>query len=194
MPAHLHSRILPLSLLLALSQAGCVHLNSLPPLATVQPAQPALLIENARIFSGDADQAVSAGQDVLIEAGRIKAIGAHPLNVDASERIDARGKLLLPGLIDMHVHVGFTEAPPWYPTLGNPKRTLSAYAAHGVTTVLMGNCSLSVACGEPADLANIFQRVQSQCAWLQQSCKRCRREAQTHVHRRTQRCQDAQRC
>ena len=136
MPAHLHSRILPLSLLLALSQAGCVHLNSLPPLATVQPAQPALLIENARIFSGDADQAVSAGQDVLIEAGRIKAIGAHPLNVDASERIDARGKLLLPGLIDMHVHVGFTEAPPWYPTLGNPRRTLSAYAAHGVTTVL----------------------------------------------------------
>lgn len=126
----------PIAALLAFGLGGCVHLNTMPPIAETAPAQPSLLLQNVRIFSGDASQAVADAQDVLIVGNRIQAIGPHPLDVRAGERIDGAGGMLLPGLIDMHVHVGFTEAPPWRPTLGNPKRTLSAFAAHGVTTVL----------------------------------------------------------
>ena len=102
--AHLHSRY-PATVAAAGFQPGRLRPSEqpLPPLATVQPAQPALLIEGMphilrRCRSGSQRRARRADRS----HGRIKAIGAHPLNVDASERIDARGKLLLPGLIDMH--------------------------------------------------------------------------------------------
>lgn len=122
--------------LLTLLQTGCIHLNTLPPIASASPAATSLMIEHARVFSGFADQAPANDQDILIQGDKIVAIGKHPLPQAADQRINANGKLLMPGLIDMHVHVGFSEAPPWYPTLGNPKRSLSAYVAHGVTTVV----------------------------------------------------------
>lgn len=44
------------------------------------------------------------GQDVLIENGKIKAIGTD-LDADAEKVIDLRGKLITPGLVDVHVHL-----------------------------------------------------------------------------------------
>lgn len=41
--------------------------------------------------------------DVLIENGKIKAVGAD-LPAKGAEIIDVTGKLVTPGLIDMHVH------------------------------------------------------------------------------------------
>lgn len=59
---------------------------------------------------------------------------------------------LAPGFVDIHTHYDVeVEVAPG----------LAESVRHGVTTVLMGNCSLSVACGPPRDLADVFQRVET---------------------------------
>lgn len=62
----------------------------------------AILIKGGRILdpSADRDQIM----DVLIEEGRIKAAAEH-LNVDGAEVIDAKGCFVMPGFIDLHVHL-----------------------------------------------------------------------------------------
>jgi dihydroorotase len=53
----------------------------------------------------DPDQGIDAPRDVAIRAGRIAAVLEPGTPVAARERIDCRGKLVLPGLIDTHAHV-----------------------------------------------------------------------------------------
>jgi hypothetical protein len=84
------------------------------------------LIRNARVF--DSEKAtLGAASDVLINDGKIVSIsksGAQPVKAD--NVIDAGGKVLLPGLFDMHAHFG-----PWDGGL---------HLAAGVTTIRdMGN-------------------------------------------------------
>ena len=66
----------------------------------------ALLVKNARIL--DPAQKLDALGSLLVVDGVVKAIGAeaerHPLAVAATEILDAGGKLLTPGFIDLHVH------------------------------------------------------------------------------------------
>jgi hypothetical protein len=50
------------------------------------------------------------GQTVLVRDGRIAAMGATAVPADAC-RIDARGRVLLPGLADMHAHTSEREMP-----------------------------------------------------------------------------------
>ena len=68
----------------------------------VQVEAQTLLIRNAHIISGESPT-VSKPQDVLINNGKIQAIG-HQLG-KADQVIDAKGKYLIPGLIDSHVHL-----------------------------------------------------------------------------------------
>lgn len=73
------------------------------------------------------DAGVLEDRDVTIENGRITAIApasAKP-RADEAKVIDGWGKTLLPGLIDMHVHVNSNE----------PDEHVLLYLAHGVTTV-----------------------------------------------------------
>jgi imidazolonepropionase-like amidohydrolase/ABC-type multidrug transport system permease subunit len=98
------------------------------------------LIENARIFVGDGK--VIENGAVLIREGHIAEVyeGAAPdakkLN---AEKIEASGKTLLPGLIDMHVHLGASGG--FYDDMskmGDPKnleRELEAYLYCGITAV-----------------------------------------------------------
>lgn len=52
---------------------------------------------------------VLEGGTILIEAGKIKAVGANlPVPADA-KIIDASGKLVMPGMIDAHTHIGIFE-------------------------------------------------------------------------------------
>ncbi len=69
-----------------------------------------LAIVNANLFDSQTGQSVP-GSTVLIEGNRIKAVGADgKVAIPAgAERIDARGRALLPGLADMHVHIGDNE-------------------------------------------------------------------------------------
>ncbi len=61
-----------------------------------------LLIKNAIIVN--ADKMHKEPQDILVDKGSIVKIGKN-ISPDAVKTIDARGKLVFPGLIDMHVHL-----------------------------------------------------------------------------------------
>ncbi|WP_077028136.1 metal-dependent hydrolase family protein [Fuerstiella marisgermanici] len=70
-----------------------------------QKAAPAsVLINNARIFDGNADS-LSAPMSVLIEGDKIKAIGASLDSPENANVIDAGGRVLTPGFIDCHTHI-----------------------------------------------------------------------------------------
>lgn len=67
----------------------------------------ALLIENGVVITMDADRRLFERGHVLVEDGRITAIGAGTADGMAdAERIDARGMVVMPGLIDTHAHAG----------------------------------------------------------------------------------------
>ncbi len=91
-----------------------------------------LVIRKGRIVDGSGMPAFNA--DVAVKDGRIAKIG-HIAEAGARE-IDATGKIVAPGFIDPHTH--FDAQFLWD---GYAKPALS----HGVTTVVAGNCSLSLA-------------------------------------------------
>jgi len=69
--------------------------------------------------------------DVGLRDGRIVALVADAAGIQAPETIDARGKLLLPGAIDIHFHC----RAPAYPERGDFATESRAAAAGGVTTI-----------------------------------------------------------
>jgi imidazolonepropionase-like amidohydrolase len=72
----------------------------------------ATLIRNARIFDGRADTTFAG--DVLVVGNTIRRVSHGPMAASAiadAEVIDAGGRLLTPGFIDAHVHMGSVLAP-----------------------------------------------------------------------------------
>jgi imidazolonepropionase-like amidohydrolase len=69
--------------------------------AAADPAQP-LLIRDVRLFDG---HHVFEHRSVLVAGGIIRAIGGPNMQSRGAQVIDGRGKTLLPGIIDAHVHV-----------------------------------------------------------------------------------------
>src|SRR5512142_354145 len=61
-----------------------------------------LLIKGGRVI--DPSQGIDDTLDILVEEGRIKEIGKG-LKAPGAETVDAKGMLVVPGLIDMHVHL-----------------------------------------------------------------------------------------
>jgi len=78
--------------------------------------------------------------DVAIDGGRIAAVGKAAGG--GKEEIDARGKLVAPGFVDIHSH--YDGQAIW------DDRLLSS-GWHGVTTTVMGNCGVGFAPVRPAD-------------------------------------------
>ncbi|MCT7963337.1 amidohydrolase family protein [Laspinema sp. D1] len=121
-----------------------------------------LLIKNGLIFDGLGSAAFKG--DIGIKQGQIVAISPD-ISLEATQVVDASGLWVTPGFIDIHTHYDLElEIAPG----------LSESVRHGVTTVVIGNCSLSVAVGEPQMLADIFQRVETLshrliAKWLNQS-------------------------
>jgi dihydroorotase len=69
-----------------------------------------LVIRGGRVI--DPSAGLDAIRDVAIASGRIAAVEAG-IAADATETIDARGKIVAPGLIDIHTHAGRSkEGPP----------------------------------------------------------------------------------
>jgi imidazolonepropionase-like amidohydrolase len=72
-------------------------------------ASPPTLIHNATVLTGTGERLDDA--DVLIVDGRISAVG-RGLEAPAGARdLDARGKWVTPGLIDVHSHLGVYPSP-----------------------------------------------------------------------------------
>jgi 5-methylthioadenosine/S-adenosylhomocysteine deaminase len=67
-----------------------------------------LAIVDATVVTMDASGAVHHGATVLVEAGRITHVGPLDGPVDALRTIDARGAIVVPGLVNAHTHLAMT--------------------------------------------------------------------------------------
>lgn len=63
-----------------------------------------ILFEHASVFDG-VNPKLFQGSNVLVEGNEIREVSQQPIEVRGAERIDCRGKTLMPGLIDNHVHI-----------------------------------------------------------------------------------------
>ena len=88
-----------------------------------------LIIKNGLIYDGKGSEPFEA--DIAISEDKIVSIGN--IEEDSIETIDAKGKIVTPGFVDIHTH--YDGQVTWDPYL-RP----STY--HGVTTVVMGNCGV----------------------------------------------------
>src|SRR3546814_556248 len=91
------------------------------------------------IFDGTG-KAPAANQALVMTDGRIKWVGpVAKLKAPAGAKVERlKGKCLMPGLIDSHVHLGLVDGITQnlqYQTPENIEKQLRTYAAYGVTTV-----------------------------------------------------------
>jgi len=62
-----------------------------------------LLIRNGRVINPSSG--LDEERDILIEGGKIREISRNLPNIPSAETVNAKGKIVLPGLVDMHVHL-----------------------------------------------------------------------------------------
>jgi N-acyl-D-aspartate/D-glutamate deacylase len=88
-----------------------------------------------------------------IRDGRVAEIRETPIPAEeAAGCIDAEGKWVMPGFLDIHTHYDAeVEAAPG----------LAESLRHGVTTVTFGSCSLGTVLSRPVEIADMFTRVEA---------------------------------
>ena len=97
-----------------------------------------LLIKNALVFDGSGKPPVH--EDVAVKNGTVVARGnslSSPVGANAKV-IDATGKWLMPGLLDIHTHMDLEL---------ELSTKLEEVVRHGTTTCVVGNCSIGAAFG-----------------------------------------------
>jgi N-acyl-D-aspartate/D-glutamate deacylase len=107
-----------------------------------------VVIRGGTVFDGTGAAPTSA--DVGVRDGKVAAVA--PGLPDGTRTIDAQGKWVMPGLLDVHTH--YDAEVLLSPGLGESVR-------HGVTSVVLGNCSLSTVYGDADDCADLFARVEA---------------------------------
>ena len=104
--------------------------------------KPDIIIRNGLVIDGTGSEPVEA--DVTISNGRIETIGDGGTG---RQEIDASGKVVAPGFIDIHTHADGG-------LLNNPQAP--NYISQGVTTVIGGNCG-----GGPLPVGDYVEQVDS---------------------------------
>src|SRR3954452_10009436 len=109
-----------------------------------------VIVRNGLWFDGTG--AAPLVRTLGIRDGVVATVAAEPLDETGwPDVIDPRGKGVVAGSIDVHTHYDAEE-------LLDPG--LRESVRHGVTTVLLGNCSLSAVYADSEDVADLFSRVE----------------------------------
>ena len=106
-----------------------------------------LIIRGGTIIDGSGEQRYVA--DIGIKDGKVARIGE--ITETATEEINAAGKLVAPGWVDIHTH--YDGQATWDPIL-------APSSWHGVTTVVMGNCGVGFAPVRPQDRDFLIQLME----------------------------------
>jgi N-acyl-D-amino-acid deacylase len=109
-----------------------------------------LIIRGGTIVDGTGGALVEG--DLAVKDGKIAAIGA--VTGTGAEEIDARGRIVTPGFVDVHTH--YDGQAIW-------GQEMSPSSSHGVTTVVMGNCGVGFApcrAEDHAMLINVMEGVE----------------------------------
>jgi N-acyl-D-aspartate/D-glutamate deacylase len=110
-----------------------------------------VIVRNGLWFDGTG--AAPQVRTLGIRDGIVADVSALPLDeTGCPDVIDAAGKWIVPGFIDVHTHYDAE-------VLLDPG--LRESVRHGVTTVLLGNCSLSTVYANSEDAADLFSRVEA---------------------------------
>jgi N-acyl-D-aspartate/D-glutamate deacylase len=91
-----------------------------------------LVVRGGLVYDGQGGEAFEG--DVAIKDGRIAAVGE--VSGSGAEEIDAKGKIVGPGFVDIHTH--YDGQATW-------ESRMQPSSWHGVTTVVMGNCGVGFA-------------------------------------------------
>ena len=106
-----------------------------------------LVIRGGTVVDGTGRAPIEA--DVGIKGNRIAAIGTLAKN--GAEEIDAKGKLVTPGFVDIHTH--YDGQAVW-------DSRMTPSSMHGVTTAVMGNCGVGFAPCKPADREKLVELME----------------------------------
>ena len=108
---------------------------------------PDLVIRGGTIADGLGGELFEA--DVAVTGGRITEVGK--VTAKGKEEIDARGKLVTPGFVDVHTH--YDGQVTW-------SQEITPSSQNGVTTAIMGNCGVGFAPCKPADHRRLIELME----------------------------------
>src|SRR3982074_3206512 len=110
-------------------------------------SNPDLVIRGGNIADGFGGELFEA--DVAITNGRISEVGR--VAGRGKEELDARGKLVTPGFVDVHTH--YDGQVTW-------SQDITPSSQNGVTTAIMGNCGVGFAPCKPADHRRLIELME----------------------------------
>src|ERR1700745_4058428 len=110
-------------------------------------ANPDIVIRGGTIADGRGGDLFEA--DVAIKDGRVTEVGK--VLGKGKEEIDAKGKLVAPGFVDVHTH--YDGQVTW-------SQDITPSSQNGVTTAIMGNCGVGFAPCRVRDYPRLSQRME----------------------------------
>jgi len=125
--------------------------------ATLEASPSQTLFANVKVFDGVHEDLI-VNANVLVEGNLIKQVSTKAISAEGATVIDGKGRTLIPGLIDAHWHVMFSE--PTFPELMNADQSwltlLGARGAHD--TLMRGFTTVRDVGGNPFSIKKAIDR------------------------------------